>query len=79
MEILAGDLGVSVETLIILLVVTSIWQMIWKGIALWKSAGLRQKGWFIAILLINSFGLLEIFYIFFIAKKYKVEVEERSE
>lgn len=55
------------------------WVLIWKGLALWKAAGLRQKYWFVAMLVLNTLGLLEIFYIFFVANKYKVEViEDRS-
>mgnify|MGYP007083475510 CR=1 FL=1 len=55
-----------------------VWTLAWKGLALWKSATLRQNYWFIALLILNTFGLLEIFYIFVISKKYKVEViEER--
>jgi len=53
-----------------------IWTMFWKGIALWKSAGLRQKYWFVAVLLINTFGILDIIYIYAVARKYKVEVVE---
>ena len=53
-----------------------IWSLAWKGFALWRSAGLHQKYWFISILIINTFGLLEIFYLFVIARKYKVEVVE---
>jgi hypothetical protein len=53
-----------------------IWSVVWKGFALWRSAGLRQKYWFIVILVINTLGLLDIFYIFVIARKYKVEVVE---
>jgi len=55
-----------------------IWSLIWKGLALWKSAELRQKYWFIAILVINTLGILEIIYLFFVAKKYKVEVIEKD-
>jgi hypothetical protein len=54
-----------------------VWMMAWKGIALWKAAELRQKGWFIVMLLVQTLGLLEIVYIFFIAKRYKVEVVEQ--
>ena len=57
----------------------AIWSLIWKGLAIWKSAGLRQKYWFIALLVVNTIGLLEIFYIFFIARRYKIEVVEKSE
>lgn len=60
---------------IILLVV---WSMIWKGFALWKSAGLRQKWWFIAILVVNTIGILEIIYLLFVARGYKVEVIEKN-
>ena len=56
-----------------------IWSFVWKGIALWKSAGLRQKWWFVALLVINTLGILEIFYIFVIAPRYKVEVVEKTE
>jgi hypothetical protein len=51
-----------------------VWVLIWKGLALWKAAGLRQKYWFIAMLVLNTLGLLEIFYICFVASKYKLEV-----
>ena len=54
------------------------WSLVWKGLALWKSAGLRQKYWFIAILLINSWGILEIIYLFLVARKYEVEVVEKE-
>ena len=56
-----------------------IWSLTWKGLALWKSASFRQKYWFIAILLVNTLGLLEIIYLFVVTRNYKVEVIERSE
>ena len=46
-----------------LIVVAIIWSIIWKGIALWKASRNNQWGWFIAILLINTLGILEIIYI----------------
>ncbi len=54
-----------------------IWTFLWKGVALWKAAGLRQKYWFVAILVLNTIGILEIIYIFFVARKYEVEVIEK--
>ncbi len=53
-----------------------VWTLIWKGIALWKAAQLSHKKWFIAILVLNTFAILDIIYIFFIAKKYTVETVE---
>ncbi len=53
-----------------------LWSIPWKGVALWKSARLSHKKWFIVLLIANTLGILEIFYIFFIARKYTVETEE---
>jgi len=39
------------------------WEAFWKAIALWKSAKRGDKLWFIAIFLINLFGLIPIFYL----------------
>jgi methionyl-tRNA synthetase len=46
-----------------------IWSLSWKGIALWKAAKNRSMPWFIALLLLNTVGILEIVYIFFFSKK----------
>lgn len=51
-----------------LLPVLQLWTIPWKGFALWLAAKRDEKWWFIAMLLINTVGLLEMFYIFVIAK-----------
>lgn len=48
-----------------------IWTMIWKGIALWKSGRNNQLKWFIAILLLNTAGLLPIAYLIWFQKEIK--------
>lgn len=45
------------------------WSLAWKGWALWRAAKNDQKAWYIAVLLINFFGLLEITYLVFFQKK----------
>jgi methionyl-tRNA synthetase len=60
-----------------LFVILLIWSIIWKGLALWKSAQLSQKKWFVILLLLNTVGILEIVYLYFVAKKYTVEIEEK--
>ncbi len=45
-----------------------VWSLVWKGLALWKAAGKKQLIWFIAFLVINTSGLLEILYIFYLNK-----------
>lgn len=52
-----------------LFVVLTIWSLIWKGIALWKAARLSDKRWFIALMVVNTAGILEIIYIYFFAEK----------
>jgi methionyl-tRNA synthetase len=49
-----------------------LWSIPWKGVALWKSARLGHKKWFVVLIVINTFALLEIYYIFFVAKKFDV-------
>ena len=63
----------------LLVALAMTWALVWKGFALWRSAELRQRYWFIAILVVNTFGVLEIIYLFLVAKNYKVEVVEQSE
>ena len=46
-----------------------VWSLIWKGVALWKAARNESKPWFIALLVLNTVGILEIIYIFFLSKK----------
>ena len=60
-----------------LLVVITLWSIVWKGIALWKAAERGHKKWFIVILIANTLGILDIFYIRFVASKYSVEKEEK--
>lgn len=45
-----------------------LWQSLWKGFALWYAARRNEKGWFIALLVINLLGILEIIYLVFVAK-----------
>ena len=46
-----------------------VWVLPWKGLALWKAAKKSDKFWFIVLLVLNTFALLEILYIFWISKE----------
>lgn len=61
-----------------LLLILFIWSLIWKGIALWRAANLKQRNWFIAILVLNTIGIVELFYLFRFAKKRLTIDEIRS-
>jgi methionyl-tRNA synthetase len=49
------------------LVVT--WSIIWKAIALWYAARNSQLVWYIALIIINTVGILEIIYLLFFRKR----------
>lgn len=54
-----------------LLPVLLVWDGIWRGVALWKAAQHKQIYWFIALLLVNSLGVVPIIYIKFFQKPSK--------
>lgn len=51
-----------------------IWVLPWKGYALWVAAQNKSKWWFIILLVVNTFAILDIIFIFYVAKKTKQEV-----
>lgn len=51
-----------------ILILILAWTLPWKGIALWKAARNSHKGWFIALLVVNTLAILEIIYIFYFSK-----------
>ena len=46
-----------------LLMLVALWTVLVKGYALWHAARGSQKWWFIALLVINTLGILEIVYL----------------
>ena len=50
----------------IFFIIFLIWSIFWKGLALWKSANNKHFIWFVLLLVINTGGLLEVSYIFFL-------------
>jgi hypothetical protein len=47
----------------VFLILAFLWSIPWKGLALWKAARNYQKNWFVAILLLQTLGVLEIIYL----------------
>lgn len=60
----------------VLVTVLLVWSLIWKGIALWKSARRGEKAWFIIFIIANTVGILEILYIYIFSKMEKNESSE---
>lgn len=46
-----------------ILLVLAAWTLFWKGAALWYAARKKDKFWFVVILLVNTLGALEVFYL----------------
>lgn len=57
---LSTQLGISLWLLIIIF----LWCLIWKLLALWKSARKGHVVWFIILALVNTVGILPILYIY---------------
>lgn len=53
----------------VLIAVTILWSLVWKGTALWKAARNGDKIWFVVLLIVNTLGILEILYIYVFSKK----------
>lgn len=58
-----------------LVIAIFIWSAFWKILAVWRCAKNEQKYWFIGLLILNTFGILEIIYLFGFSKK-KLTLEE---
>ncbi len=73
---IAQQTGMSASAALAVFLVLMVWSLIWKGLALWAAAERKEKWWFIALLIINTVGVLEIFYLTFVAKKFSKGTSE---
>jgi methionyl-tRNA synthetase len=58
----------SAPWIVPVMILVGVWDIIWKGIGMWKSAGHKQLAWFIAILILNTVGILPIIYLLWFQK-----------
>lgn len=47
----------------------ALWTVVIKGFALWHAARNTQKWWFIALLVVNTLGILEVVYLIWFRPK----------
>ena len=59
-----------------LFILIMIWALFWKGCALWIAGKKDEKKWFLALLILNTAGILEIIYIFYFSKKKWADIKE---
>lgn len=60
-----GGLGFGFGPFLLLLV---LWSLFWKGLSLWHSGRRAQPWWFVILLIVNTVGILDIIYLFAVAK-----------
>ncbi|NTW45426.1 MAG: hypothetical protein HGB18_00025 [Candidatus Moranbacteria bacterium] len=63
---------------LMLLLPVVVWSLVWKGVALWKAARNGHTAWFVALLILNTVGILEIIYIVVFSKGNQVETPRRD-
>jgi len=56
-------------------IIISIWTLFWKGYSLWTASKNEHKIWFVILLVCNTVGILEIIYVFFVAKKKWADIK----
>ncbi len=49
--------------------VLAIWTFVIKGFALYRAGKQQQTGWFVAMFILNTLGILEALYFFVFSKK----------
>ena len=67
----------SIGTLLLLALVA--WSIVWKALALWQAARDGRLYWFIALLLTNTAGILDILYLYVFRQKGQHSHTPRTE
>ena len=57
-----------------LIVIALVWSLIWKGLALWKSARRKEEWWFMVLLIVNTIGILDILYLYVFSREKREKV-----
>ena len=52
-----------------------VWDLLWKGAALWIAARQSDKPWFVALLVLNTIGILPLAYIYVFSKREKTDAK----
>ena len=63
---------------IFVIIALSIWESVWKAIALWKSAKKEDLIWFICIFIFNTAGILPIIYVYLFSEENKYSAPRKT-
>jgi len=53
----------------IIFTIVAVWDLAWKGLALWQAGKRRQPVWFVALLVLNTVGILPITYLWLMRRR----------
>jgi hypothetical protein len=71
-EVLADGSVVYSVWLVLILVFLMLWELVWKGLGMWRAGRKNQPVWFVLILILNTLGILPIVYLVLSKDKKKV-------
>jgi hypothetical protein len=60
--------SIDPKMLTLIIILSALWTIPWKGVALWKAARNGSIIWFAFLLLVNTLGIIEMMYIFIFSK-----------
>lgn len=66
--------AVPAALVIVLLILLALWTIVIKAFALWHAARNSQTFWFVALLVVNSLGILELVYLLAFRKDTRAAV-----
>lgn len=62
--------GGNFQPLFLVLAILATVDLILKGFALWRAARMKMMWWFIALLIVNSLGILPVIFLLFTNSQY---------
>ena len=65
METLTTLSEAQLTLLLSVIVIFTLWDLAWKGIAMWDAVNRKSKLWFVMLLIINSAGIVPILYLLY--------------
>ena len=51
-----------------LIIILASWTLFWKALSTWHAARRKDVAWFVILLIFNTLGILDMIYLFGIAK-----------
>ncbi|MDD5331535.1 MAG: DUF5652 family protein [Candidatus Nanoarchaeia archaeon] len=62
----------------VLIILLVVWDLIIRGIGLWKAANNKHTAWFIALMVLNTVGILPLIYVLFFSKPKRSQDKKKK-